>query len=320
MSVSRIALSQRSRPWLPFAATLLGIALFALMDALMKRASTATGVYPALFARSLVGLVVLAPAWRIVTGGRLPPRATLRLHLLRGVIVSGMAASFFYGIVRTPLAQGIALSFIAPLLALALASLLLGETIGRAAIGAALVGLAGAAVIGWGRLATAPPGREAVVGLVAVLVSALLYAWNLVLQRQQAQLAPPVEVALSQNLVIATVLLGLALVLAGGAALAGVPGTEPGTELATLLVPARQALPDIVAAALVASVSLMLLSWAYARAEAQALVPLEYSAFLWSALMGWWWFGEVVTGWTLAGLALILAGIWWGKRAQAGPD
>ena len=49
-------------------------------------------------------------------------------------------------------------------------------------------------------------------------------------------------------------------------------------------------------------------------AEAQALVPLEYTAFLWSAGMGWWWFGEGVTGWTLAGLALILAGLWLGTR------
>jgi len=63
----------------------------------------------------------------------------------------------------------------------------------------------------------------------------------------------------------------------------------------------------------------MLLAWAYARAEAQALVPIEYTAFPWSALTGWLWFGEAVTAATLGGLALILAGVWVGARGAAAP-
>lgn len=73
MAVARLALFSARHRSLPFAAALLGIALFSLMDALMKRASIATGVYPALFARSLAGAIVLAPVWRLATGGRLPP-------------------------------------------------------------------------------------------------------------------------------------------------------------------------------------------------------------------------------------------------------
>ncbi|MFZ8425922.1 EamA family transporter, partial [Staphylococcus aureus] len=96
-----------------------------------------------LFARAIAGTLAMLPVWWLATGGRLPGRAALRLHLLRGAIVAGMAGSFFYGIVRTPLAVGIALSFIAPLLALGLAHLLLGEAIRRAAVGAALIGLVG---------------------------------------------------------------------------------------------------------------------------------------------------------------------------------
>lgn len=306
------------RRWLPFAATMVGIALFSLMDALMKRASIATGVYPALFARAVAGAVVLAPLWRRVTGGAMPGRAALRLHLLRGVIVTGMAGTFFYGIVRTPLAEGIALSFIAPLIALGLARVLLGEAIRRAAVVAALIGLAGVIVLAWGRLGQAPPGPDALAGLVAILISAALYGWNLILQRQQAQLASPIEVALSQNIVIAMVLLlGAPAVAAGTDLLAGLPATQ---DPRALLLPRAAALPDILGGAVLSSISLMLLSWAYARAETQALVPLEYTAFLWAAAMGWWWFGEVVTGWTLAGLVLILAGVWWGTRPPARHD
>src|SRR3546814_3348834 len=58
-------------------------------------------------------------------------------------------------------------------------------------------------------------------------------------------------------------------------------------------------------AALLAFGSLMLLSWAYARAEAQMLIPLEYTAFIWASIMGWLVFREPLTPTTLAGAALI---------------
>ena len=54
--------------------------------------------------------------------------------------------------------------------------------------------------------------------------------------------------------------------------------------------------------------ALLLLSWAYARAEAQILVPVEYTAFVWAAVAGWYVFGEAVTTSTFIGTGLIMAG------------
>lgn len=303
---------------LPVLLTVLGIALFSVMDGLMKRAALAGGVYPALFARSVIGALALGPVWWL-QGGRWPGPRLLRLHLLRGVLASGMAGSFFYGVVRTPLAQSIAISFIAPLLALGLAATVLGERIRRAAILAALVGLAGVGVIAWNRLGSGPrtPGAEA--GFAAIILSAVLYAWNLIVQRQQAQLADPIEVALSQNVVIALVLgLGAPLLAAGSVLLGGEPHGATLFAVQAMLIPVQAAWLDIAGSALLVSTSLMLLSWAYARVEAQWLLPLEYTAFGWAALIGWWWFGEAVSGWTLTGLVLILAGVWLGTRQSNG--
>ena len=72
--------------------------------------------------------------------------------------------------------------------------------------------------------------------------------------------------------------------------------------------PSPRALADIGAGALLAMISLMVISWGYGRAEAQALLPIEYSAFIWAALTGWVMFGEPVTGATVAGVVLIVAG------------
>ena len=293
----------RHHPSLPIAATVLAIALFSIMDALMKRAGMVGGVYSAMLVRSAMAGAIMAAVWRL-RGGRVPAAKVMRLHALRGVVGAGMATTFFYGLVRTPMAPGMALSFIAPLIALYLAAVTLGETIQRKAIAASLLGFAGVGLIAAerlfaaGKLGGAGLQGEAGRGIAAILLSAVLYAWNLILQRKQAQLASPVEVAVFQNLFVSICLL-------------------PFFPLLWVL-PQGTVWGDIAGSALLATVSLMLLAWAYARAEAQALVPLEYTAFVWAALMGWLWFDEGLSPATLGGVALIVAGCWIGAR-QAEP-
>lgn len=273
----------------PFAAVTLGIALFSVMDGLMKNASIAAGAYNAMLVRSVFGTALMFPLWRW-HGGRWPDRGALKLHALRGAVSGAMATTFFWGLVRVPMAEGIALSFIAPLIALYLAAVTLGEQVGNRAIVASLLGLAGVLVIAAGRLGQGSFSNDAAWGIGAILVSAVLYAFNLILQRKQAQLAGPIEVALFQ-----TVFVGLFLGL-------GAPW------LAAM--PAPRALADIFGGAMLAMVSLMLISWGYGRAEAQALLPIEYTAFIWAALMGWWMFAEPVTLATMAGVVLIVIGCW----------
>ena len=75
----------------------------------------------------------------------------------------------------------------------------------------------------------------------------------------------------------------------------------------------------LMGAAVLAIISLLLLSWAYARAEAQILIPVEYTAFVWAALFGWMFFAEPVTVWTVAGTALIITGSLVAARVKALP-
>jgi len=279
----------RSPHVLPFAAALAGVGLFSLMDALMKGASLAVGAYSALLVRSAIGLSLAAPLW-LATRREWPSRRAVRLHLLRGAVGAAMAFTFFWGLARLPLAEAIALSFVAPLVALYLAAVLLGETIARSAIMASLLGIAGVVLIAWARLGSELSHPQAALGILAVLASSMLYAWNLVLQRQQALVARPAEVAAFQNAVVATLL--------------------------ALFAPWWLTLPDgemlgwIAAAAVLAVTGAMVLSWAYGRAEAQHLVPLEYTGFLWAVLFGWLFFREAVTVPTLAGAAMIVVACW----------
>jgi len=106
-------------------------------------------------------------------------------------------------------------------------------------------------------------GPDAFRGALAILASAILYAWNIILMRQQALAAKPAEIAFFSSLIVTFCYLIVAPFFAE--------------------VPARDQLPAILAAAALGFGSLMLLSWAYARAQAQHLAPVEYTAFVWAA-------------------------------------
>jgi S-adenosylmethionine uptake transporter len=218
---------------------------------------------------------------------KMPGRAARKVHLQRGIIVVFMSYLFFWGLARVPLAEAIALSFIAPIIALYLAAVFLGETIHRNAIYASLLGFSGVLVIAGGRV-SGEYDEQALLGMGAVLASAVLYAGNLVIQRQQALLAGPIEISFSQNLIVGASFLLLAPFFA--------------------VVPDQEFLPYIGAGAILSIISAVFIAWGYARAEAKNLINLEYSAFIWAAIFGWLFFREPITLTTVAGAILIVAG------------
>ena len=98
-----------------------------------------------------------------------PIAARLQVHILRGAVLTVMAALFFWGIGRVPLAQAIALTFIAPLIAMFLAALMLEEKIGRNSIAGSLGAFAGVIVIVVGQ-ARAHAGPEVLLGTAAIML------------------------------------------------------------------------------------------------------------------------------------------------------
>lgn len=287
-----------SSPLLPVAAALAGVGCLSVMDAFMKEAALVTGAYTATVLRAIIGAAIIAPVYLWRRKGW-PGRSTMKLHLERGIISAFMALSFFFALTKLPLAEAIALSFIAPLIALYLARLLLGEVIRPQAVFASILGFAGTLVIISGKIGTGNFDEDTGLGLAAMAFSALLYAYNFIVIRKQSQVAGPVEVATFHSGVGGIVLLTLAPFLA--------------TPIAT------SALFPLVAAGALTVMGAMALAWAYARAEAQALVPIEYSGFLWASVLGWLFFQEAVTMPTLAGTVLIVTGCWLATRKGKSP-
>ena len=285
------------RPFIPFMVAAAGIGTFSLMDVAMKDLALSLGTYNAVMWRNCLGALFMGLLF-IGTRQKWPPAHILKIHLWRGMVASVMSISFFWSLTKLPFAEAIGLSFIAPVIALYLAAVILGETIGREAIWASLAGLGGVVIIMAGRLSGQYTNGH-LWGAAAVLFSAVVFAYNLILARKQAQVAGPIEIAFFQNLFVAATL-----------SFAAPWFLQPiGTAHA----------PLIGGAAILSIISLLLLSWAYARAEAQILIPVEYTAFVWAALFGWLFFAEPVTVPVLLGTVLIVSGSLIAARAKPEP-
>jgi S-adenosylmethionine uptake transporter len=281
--VNRVA----QHPARAFVAALGAVAVLSIMDATMKHLVLVIGILAVSVWRSAANLLI-SSALYLPRRLPWPIRRTLAIHVSKGVIVTVMAALFFWGIGRVPLAQALALTFIAPLLALLLAAVFLGEEVGKRTMVGSLGAFVGVVVIVYGQ-ATSGAAAEVLLGSAAIIGSALCYAVNIVMMRWQALAAKPLEINFFQSLtVMVTWLLAMAF--------AGVPQWPAGQW------------HWIALAALLSTAGTLLFAWAYARGPASYLSVTEYSGFVWAAALGWLVFGERVSLYTLVGALLIVGG------------
>jgi S-adenosylmethionine uptake transporter len=281
--VNRVA----QHPVRGFVAALAAVAVLSIMDAVMKHLVLVIGIIAVSVWRSAANLLVSAILY-LPRRRFWPDRKTLRIHVVRGVVVMVMAALFFWGIGRVPLAQAIALTFIAPLIAMLLAAFTLDEHVGPRSIAGAIAAFAGVIVIVLGE-ARAQVAADVLLGIAAILASALCYAVNIVLMRRQALAAKPLEINFFQCVTV------MALWLAAIPAV-GMPAW-PGDQWLWIAV-----------ACLLSTSGTLLFAWGYARGPASYLAVTEYSGFLWASALGWIVFHERVSLYTLAGALLIVGG------------
>ena len=270
-----------------FLAALGAVAVLSVMDAVMKHLVLAIGIIAVSMWRAIANMAISAAIYLPRRHGW-PSRPTLKIHVARGVLVTVLAFLFFWGIGRVPLAQAIALTFIGPLIALLLAAVFLREKIGPRSIAGSVAAFAGVLVIMFGQ-AKAQVGPEVLLGSAAILCSAACYAVNIVMMRQQALVAKPLEINFFQSLTV----LGVWLLVMP---VAGLPPPPGGQWL------------WIVVASILSTIGTLLYGWGYARGPASYLAVTEYSGFLWAAICGWLVFQERVSLYTLAGAVLIVGG------------
>ncbi|MFT4128683.1 DMT family transporter [Labrys sp. (in: a-proteobacteria)] len=263
----------------------LGVTFLAFLDTGMKVISTTYPLMQAITMRYGAGAVIALAIYLLFAKGW-PSPAAFRRNGLRAVVVLATAACFFTAISRLPLVEAITLTFLAPLLMALLGRIILKEPIAVRALVAILVGFAGVLVIARGQEASQAHAFD-VIGLLAALGCAFFYALSMVLMRQQSSQDSTLTIVMLSNCFAFLFVLP-----------AGLWQWQPVT---------------LEHWAITATVGLfgtfghLCLAWAYARGHAARLGIMEYTAFVWAMIFGYYLFAEVPTNWTLAGATLIMA-------------
>jgi len=285
----------------PIGLALVGIFMGCLLDAMIKHLGASYSAILLGFMRYSFGMVFSGAAV-IALRKKLPAGAGLRSHAIRAVALTGSAVLFFHSLSILPIAEATILIFCAPLMIAPLARWLLKEKLRGVAMGALVLGFVGVLVTIQGEAMVGENARR-LEGVLSGMGAALLYALSIVLLRQLAQRDDALVTAFLGNVFPAFYLLGPALLLG--------------------VAPLPSDLPAFAFTGIAGFLLWLMLTHAYAQAPVQRLAATEYTALIWSALLGYVFFQEVPRWQVWAGAAVIIVAVmisaWDGHRAAGQP-
>jgi drug/metabolite transporter (DMT)-like permease len=267
------------RAGLGISITILGGLCFAIQDAGIKWLSAEIAVLQILFLRSLFGLVFLGTS-SIFSGERISFRvhrpwlltARSGLNILSWVL-------FFTSLKYLPLATAVALFFSFPLFLAIISVPLLGESVGMRRIIAIIVGFVGVLLI------TNPTEG---LSIPAMMMLGAALGWAIV-----ASLTRILGEKENTTTMLFYTLLGFAVLLA-------VPQywLWRSIEFESYLM--------IVGVAFVGVIAQFSVTKAYAIASPSLIAPFEYTALIWSAILGYLVWNDIPDAYAIAGAFLII--------------
>jgi drug/metabolite transporter (DMT)-like permease len=267
--------------------TVLGIALMTcamlsvpLVDGIAKHLSSSYSPLYLVFARYAVASLIVLPLAALTRPRPLFPPERRMSHLLRTIALMAATSLYFLAIARIPLATAVSAFFIGPVVAVALAVVVLKERITGAKIASLVLGFVGAIVI-------LRPGAVIEPGILLALGSGVCFAIYLVATRQASQVSDPIKTLAFQCVV---------------GALVSAP-----QAIATWSVPAWSDALLFAALGGISVVSHLLSIAAFRHADASTLSPLVYLELIGAVLVGYFAFGDIPDATTIAGAALIVA-------------
>lgn len=270
----------------PIYLCLCAVGLLTLMNGIFKGVSDLYHPFQVSFLRYATGsawiLLALAfqrPGW--------PSRQTLLPNIARGALGAVSGTAFFFGIAELPLADAFSIGFLAPLFVPVLGFLILKEQPRRTDIAALILGFVGMLIIVRGATADTGAARS-LFGVGMIALSALTYAASLILLRFLAQRGPLLHLVMFMHVVSAILLAPLTI---------HVWKAVPIEHLALMSF-----------AALLGVIGHLMMARAFAQMAASRLVPIEYTALIYAALIDYYWFGLPVGLMTLLGAGAIIAG------------
>jgi drug/metabolite transporter (DMT)-like permease len=204
------------------------------------------------------------------------------------ISVAGMFLNFA-ALARLPLADANALSFASPLITVALAALILGETVRVYRWTAVAVGFAGVLVMLWPYLdiGHVTASAEATIGAMCALAAAFTNAGSVIQTRRLTDSETTSSIVFYFSFIC---------MLFGAATLPFAWHSPTLGEFAALA-----------GIGFIGGISHIFLTESYRYAAASVVAPFDYMAMFWAFLFGYAIFGEVPTAYVFAGSAIVAA-------------
>jgi drug/metabolite transporter (DMT)-like permease len=271
-------------------ALMLGFCVTApLLDVAAKLASGSVPVGQITAARFVLQCALMAPVFRIMGLSLRVPRGLWRALVLRAVFLLASTFCFIAAIRVMPLADALAIVFVAPFIVLLVGKFHLGEDVGPRRVGAALVGFVGV-------LFVIQPSFAAF-GAVALfpLGTAVGFAAYILVTRGLSRRLHPVSLQFHTGL-IASLLCLPVMILAEGS----------GSALLDPVWPQGVAWLWLLGVGVFATLSHMMMTYALSLAPSATLAPLQYLELPVATLLGYVVFRDFPNALTLTGIAIII--------------
>lgn len=282
---------------------LLGFAVLSVGDGVIKTIAGDWSPAAAGALRFAIGAVLLSALLRRVEGAQAFIPLNPWLQIGRGACLGLTTTFFFWAIFMMPLADTMALTFVAPVLTALLSGPLLGEKVRRQVFIASLFALIGVVIVlrpnfaEWGFLSLLP------------LLSALFFSLMVILNRASAGQGS----ALSMQMFIAVVAAPIMLITA-------TLGHHSGIEVLRVGVPDWTVVARCALVAVLASGAHTLVYVGTQRAGASSVAPMSYIQVVVATIIGWSVFGDIPDAMTFLGVAVIIgAGLYLWQSSERQP-
>ncbi|MBT8424557.1 MAG: DMT family transporter [Silicimonas sp.] len=258
----------------------MGMFLFSAVDTGAKFLTDSLHPFQIVWTRQL-GLLAGAAVLIAMQGRAILATQHPRLQVLRGAIAAGSAAFFIFAVSYVPLADAVAITFVAPFIVTLLGALILREPVGFRRWAAVVLGFMGTLIVLRPGLGVIHPAA------LLLILAATLFAVRQIISR-----------ALSDTDRTGTTVVYTALV---GSAILTVPLPF------VWQTPTQSEIIILAGIAVLAGMGEVLVIKALEVALAVVIAPVQYSLMIWGTFYGWLIFGELPDGWTWLGASIIVA-------------
>ncbi|MGA9432637.1 MAG: DMT family transporter [Roseobacter sp.] len=226
----------------------------------------------------LLGVIVLIGA----QGRSVLISSNPKLQIGRGVLAACSATLFIVGVSYVPLADAVAITFVAPFMVTVMGALILREPVGVRRWTAVLVGFIGTLIV-------IRPGMGVIhPAALLLIVAATAFALRQVLSRILAG-EDKTQTTVAYTAIVSWTLLTIPLPFIW---------QNPSNGLEIVL---------LIAMAVVAAFAEILVIMALDAAQAVVVAPVQYSLLIWGTFYGFVVFGQLPDAWTWLGALIIVA-------------